>query len=85
MQVIQRLSGHHVHTQGCKRTEASKLLLELPSRKVRIIDGLFCLRLLLGRVLLRHHRPLGSHGILHFRQVLKRWCQLLLVVCSRHV
>jgi len=62
----------------------SERLLELPSRKVRIIDGLFCLRLLLGRVLLRHHRPLGSHGTVHFRQVLKRWCQLVLVVCCWH-
>ena len=56
----------------------SERLLELPGRTVRIIDGLFCLRLLLGRVLLRHHRPLGSHGTVHFRQVLNRWCQLLL-------
>ena len=52
----------------------SERLLELPSRKVRIIDGLFCLRLLLGRVLLRHHRPLGSHGSLRWWKILGCGC-----------
>ena len=52
----------------------SERLLELPSRKVRIIDGLFCLRLLLGRVLLRHYRPLGSHGSLRWWRILGCGC-----------
>ena len=63
--------------------------LQVKKIKPSLEKAIFCLLLTYHAVQIRfvlcYEWLGGGHGNVHFRQVLERWCELVLVVCHRHI